>query len=116
MKKKPKLTQTEVMSNSPPPNNGNDATPRSLGKLFYSLGDLEGNTVEILSLLLKSSYTVTEIASYLKLSDSATSQRLSKLKLHGFVVAHKGENRTRIYSINPETRNRIVTAVNQVFG
>lgn len=108
--------ETQTMINSPPIDGNGNVTPRELGQLCYSLGDLEGNTVQILSYLLNSDHTVTEIANHVGLSDSATSQRLTKLKLHGFVDAKRGDNRTRIYSINPDTRNRIVNAVNQVFG
>lgn len=104
------------MINSPPePLNGESITPRLLGQLCYALGDIEGNTMEIISLLLNGPRTVTEISNHIGKSDSATSQRLSKLRLQGF-VNQRSENTTRIYSLDPETKNRIVNAVNQVFG
>jgi DNA-binding transcriptional ArsR family regulator len=110
-----------IMSNSPPEESHSShshlepvMTPRDLGRMFYALGDLEGNKIAILSLLIHSERTVTEIANYISLSDSATSQQLSKLKLHGFLDSRKGDNQTRIYSLRPGVVQNLINAVSHV--
>lgn len=123
---KTKPDETPMININSPPFNVNNvnsnssessliiSTPRDLGQLFYALGDIEGNTMEIIALLIsKGPKTVTEISNHIGKSDSATSQRLSKLRLQGFVT-QRSENTTRIYSVNPDIKN-IVNTVNQVF-
>lgn len=119
MRARKQKDENQTMINSPPAVSINSLngviTPRHLGQLCYSLGDIEGNTMEIIALLLQGEHTVTEISKHIGKSDSATSQRLSKLRLQGF-VSQRSKDTTRIYSIDPEVKTKIVNAVNQVFG
>ena len=89
--------------------------PIELGKELYSLSDLEGLIVSLLAYLITGPKTVTQIARYIDKSDSATSQRLSKLRLKGYIIA-RGESTKRYYSINRAKINELLTSINSVLG
>ena len=104
--------QTKTRINSPP---SPQLDPSELGRLFYALGDVDGNKMKVIHLLVRSSFTVTQMAKQMDLSDSAASQLLSKLKQNGFVDSERGDNRTRIYRIKPDLYLRLKDLIDLVF-
>lgn len=109
------IDSVQSVSNSNPSNSNpvKVSTPANLGKLFYSLGDQEGVDMEILTFLLKGPKSVTEITHHVKRTDSATSQRLSKLRLLG-LVTQTAQGRERIYRVIPGLKENLIESIEKV--
>lgn len=89
------------------------ATSNSFGRSCYILGDQRGNKMRILSLIARHRLSVKSISSLLGLSESSTSQHLSRLQAHG-VISGQREGHQTIYQINPNFLSQFTSTFNEV--
>lgn len=103
------MTKTKIPPVTPtesPPSLPSDIQPDlihsagSFGTWCYILGDQRGNKMKLLSIIARHELPVKSISTLLGLSESSTSQHLSRLQAHGVISSTRNGHQT-IYRINP---------------
>lgn len=85
----------------------------SFGMWCYVLGDQRGNKMKLLSIIARHKLSVKSISTLLGLSESSTSQHLSRLQAHGVISSSRQGHQT-IYQINPSFLSQFTQTFNKV--
>lgn len=85
----------------------------SFGRSCYILGDQRGSKMRILSLIARHRLSVKTISTILHLSESSTSQHLSRLQAHNVIIGER-HGHTTIYQLNPDFLDKFTQTFNAV--